>query len=253
MNPETDSALRGQLTLESFVDYVEKRILQKYRLKSSVSLGFDGLIIPKTGEDAGIIGITLPLDITGDSADVMRFLRDLQTTGVLKMTNSGTLDLSSAALTRSDSGATLPVLSRLDNLLIQVNRITLAELPNLPRDTSEPYAAAIEIVFYVQSPKVSDLAPVVTALQGDVQSAKDALNKAVAACRNVVCTTDKVALVDRARIFLNELDSVTADISSAQGTTGASNEHIQTLFSASRKLKNIRSASEQIVSSLGVK
>ncbi|MDD2917279.1 MAG: hypothetical protein PHH70_05550 [Candidatus Gracilibacteria bacterium] len=139
-----DSDVENQITLGSFISYIENNILGKYMLSSYVPLGISNITFPdKKDTPVNIGSFKVALDFKGKNSDIKSFLTNIQQSGKITIQN-GKLTSTSPL----DGGATGEKgLSSLSNLLINIDSLSL---DTIPIDPNEQNNGSITLVFYVE-------------------------------------------------------------------------------------------------------
>jgi len=83
-----ENDIDNQITLTSFISYVEKNILGKYSLTSYTPLGISNISFPdKKDTPINIGSFKIDLDFTGKNKDILAFINKVQQSGKLTIRN----------------------------------------------------------------------------------------------------------------------------------------------------------------------
>lgn len=142
-DPDSASTIKNQITFASFIDYIERQILQKYSLTSFSPLGINNISFSTDRATVVNIGsFKVSLDFDGKNSDILAFVNSLQQSGRLTIRDGKLVSTDSV----SDSGSTTN-LSSLSNLLVSIDSVTLnGFLAN--NDTKN--AGSVTLEFYVE-------------------------------------------------------------------------------------------------------
>lgn len=84
----TQDDIDNQITLASFISYVEKDILGKYSLTSYAPLGISNIVFPdKKGTSVNIGSFKISLDFKGKNSNILALIDALQKSGKLTVRN----------------------------------------------------------------------------------------------------------------------------------------------------------------------
>lgn len=86
----------NQITLGSFISYVEKNILGKYSLSSYAPLGISNITFPdKKDTPVNIGSFKITLDFKGKNSDILSFIKEIQQSGKLTIRNGKLISVAS--------------------------------------------------------------------------------------------------------------------------------------------------------------
>lgn len=139
-----DSEIAEQITLASFVSYIEKDILGKYALVSYSPIGISNISFPdKKDTPVNIGSFKIALDFKGKNSDILSMVDALQKSGKLVI-RGGKIISGSSMITPPSKEKSL---SQLSNLLVGINSFSLDSIPTV---ASTGNKGSIILEFYVE-------------------------------------------------------------------------------------------------------
>lgn len=143
------SSVNNLITFKTFIDYIEKNLLQKYQIESYSSLGLGSIEFDKDkSKIASEIGsFKVTLQIKGTNGNIKAFLNAIQSSGKL-MIQDGKL-VSPVAIQNNGK------FSGLSNLLMTIDSLKLTKA--LGASDAEENDGSVDIRFYVRSLGLQEL------------------------------------------------------------------------------------------------
>ena len=142
---ENDINIDHQITIRSFISYIEKHILEKYSFTSYAPIGIANISFPDKKDTSVNIGsFKITLDFKAKNNDIISFIDATQQSGKLAIRN-GKLSVDSSINTSTWNN--LKWLSSLSNLLIGINSLSLVDMPTI---LSAENNGTIVLEFYVE-------------------------------------------------------------------------------------------------------
>ncbi|OIP52195.1 hypothetical protein AUK10_03940 [Candidatus Gracilibacteria bacterium CG2_30_37_12] len=143
-NRSIDDSIDNQVTLASFITYIEKDILGKYSLTSYAPIGISNITFPeKSNTSVNIGSFKITLDFKGRNSNILALIDAVQKSGGITIRNGKIIPNT----TETRTGGGEKGLSGLSNLLITIDTLSLTDIP-------ASYAASnqgsITLNFYVE-------------------------------------------------------------------------------------------------------
>lgn len=145
--PEDTAVIKNQITFSSFINYVEKEILNKYSLTSFSPLGMENISFDTNKSSQVNIGsFKITLDFKGKNPNILALINVLQNSGKLSIRNGKLIPQGGEKSIRS------PSLSSLSNLLIGIDSLSLTNVFENPDKTAEKdmNQGTLTLEFYVE-------------------------------------------------------------------------------------------------------
>lgn len=176
---------KNNITLATFVKYVEERLLKRFNLESHSPVGF-GTLDFGSGSLTSIASFKLPLDVEGTNSSIISMLDSIQKSGKF-LIKDGRLVESGVPASQSGSSS----LSSLSNLLVTISSASF-ETP-LDSTSSSKNKASLELTFYVKGISYSDYLDIRTKLAKGISDLKARIEKGGAFCpKSASCTDERV-------------------------------------------------------------
>jgi|GEM_PF-4055243 len=144
---EDAAIIKNQITFSSFINYVEKEILNKYSLTSFSTLGLDNISFDSDKKSTVNIGsFKISLDFKGKNSDILALINALQNSGKLTIRNGKLIPQEGMQKKKSST------LSELSNLLVGINSFSLTNVLEDPSQGSlkDMNQGTLSLEFYVE-------------------------------------------------------------------------------------------------------
>lgn len=164
-----DEDIENQISLASFISYIEKDILGKYSLTSYAPIGISNITFPdKKDTPVNIGSFKISLDFKGKNSNITALIDALQKSGKLNIRGGKLVpDAITGNIDSKGRG-----LSNLSNLLVTVNNFTLNSIPEVDSVENQ---GTIDLVFYVEGMNYQKI----TLLRSILSAKYDGLDKSI--------------------------------------------------------------------------
>ena len=196
----TSTPIRRQITLDTFVAFVENVILRGFNLQSPSTIGFRTINFDASSSGAINVGtFKIPLDFKGRNRDIRRMLTYIQDSGNFRIVGKSIIGAPSPDAPKL-SDPTIP-----DNLLISIVSV---ELEKDLSDDSTVNNGKITLQFYVEGIGVQE----VIDLRKSITDTYDALVKSINSGANA-CGDGTTCSNDRMRMAASALQALQMNVS----------------------------------------
>lgn len=180
----------NQITLATFISYVERDILSKYSLTSYAPLGISNIAFPdKKDTPVNIGSFKITLDFKGKNSDILSLVDALQKSGKLTIRNGKLIsDVAPRADLPEERG-----FSHLSNLLVNIDSFSLDTIPNTP---SAANRGSMTLVFYVEGMNYQKVLVLRSLLTAKFEALKKATKETGSLCAkpgNTLCNETTTA------------------------------------------------------------
>ncbi|MBP6981480.1 hypothetical protein KBB25_01755 [Candidatus Gracilibacteria bacterium] len=142
INSEDDT--ENQITLASFISYIEKDILAKYSLSSYAPIGIGNVSFPdKKDVSINIGSFKITIDFQGKNSNILSFIDALQKSGNLTIENGKLVPDPEKDIHETKGKG----LSSLSNLLVNIQSLSLSSIPTIPNLDNN---GSVVLEFYVE-------------------------------------------------------------------------------------------------------
>lgn len=210
INPEDN--VDNQITLSSFISYIEKDILAKYSLSSYASLGMSNIIFPEKDEkennSINIGSFKVTIDFKGKDSNIISLINSLQESGKITIRDGKLVsqDTANKDLTK------WKWLSSLSNLLVGIDTLSLKNLPD-PSSENNDNEGSITLNFYVEGMNYEKILLLESVLTTEFESLKKSVQE-----KGLICSKKWNPLCNETTAnAIATIKGLTKDIGTLQG------------------------------------